>query len=97
MPADDLDTRLREHGAAPVDDCLEVFPAMGVPSRQLRVADGVVFVRESRDGTWHDRAWRPAPPQLLLGYFVDDSPVATWLRRRGADLIRVGLLALGPR
>lgn len=91
----DLDTRLRAIGATSSDDCLEVPPSAGSPARQLRVIDGSVFVRDARGEGWQEADWRSATPQHLLGYFVDDSPVATWLRGRGADLIRIALVNLG--
>lgn len=91
----DLDARLRAIGASIRDDVLELPARDGLPSRQLRVSDGIVFVREAVDGKFREMDWRSAPPDKLLAYFVDNSAVATWLRVSGVDLLQAALVSLG--
>lgn len=91
----DLDARLRAIGATIRDDVLELPPRDALPARQLRVADGIVFVREAVEGKFREMDWRSATPDRLLAYFVDNSAVATWLRASGVDLLQLALVSLG--
>ncbi|MCE2940586.1 MAG: hypothetical protein ACK53A_02460 [Gemmatimonadota bacterium] len=96
MPVeDDLDSRLRAIGATVRDEVLELPARDGHPARQLRVCEGVVFLRHSTGTTWREREWRSAKPDQVFGYFVDDSAVATWLRTRGANVLKLALASLG--
>ncbi len=91
----DLGARLRAIGAVLRDDLLEL-PARGdAPARQLRVSDGVVFVRDAQQGKFLETSWRAAHPPLLVAYFVENSPVATWMRAAGADILQAAVTSFG--
>jgi hypothetical protein len=90
----ELDAKLKAIGATIRDDVLELPARDGVPARQLRVSDGIVFARESADGRWRELDWRAAPPERLLAYFTENSAVATWLRVSGVDLLQLALVSL---
>lgn len=91
----DLDPRLRAIGATVRDDLLELPARDGHHARQMRVSEGIVFLRESTGTTWREEEWRSARPDQVFGYFVDDSGVATWLRNRGANVLHLALASLG--
>jgi hypothetical protein len=92
----DLDARLRAIGAVLRDDLLELPPAGAQPARQLRVSDGIVFFRDAQsNGKFLETSWRAANPQLLLAYFVENSPVATWMRAAGADILQAAVTSFG--
>ncbi len=92
----ELHGRLRAIGATPRDDVLHLPAADGQPARELRVADGRVFGRTAApSGRFEEGDWRELDVAALLGYFVEDSPVASWLRASGADLLQVAMISLG--
>lgn len=91
----DLDARLRAIGAVLRDDLLELPAAGAVPARQFRVSDGIVFFRDAQSGKFLEASWRAAPPPLLLAYFVENSPVATWMRAAGADILQAAVTSFG--
>jgi len=89
-----LESQLREVGAIVRVDLLELTGNDQRPARQLRVSEGRVFGRNQTDGRWSEADWRELPVDELMEYFLADSPVATWLRERGADLIQSALLSM---
>jgi hypothetical protein len=94
----DLDLRLKAAGATVQDDVLQL-PAQGTQvARQLRVSEGRVFARNENKGRFVESDWRELSIDQVLPYFLNDSPIATWLRCCGADLLQVGFITLGrPR
>lgn len=84
MDADDaaFAERLAAHGFTEVDGVLH-FPPGGA-LEAVQVQEGVIFGR--RGG-----AWAAEEPATVLAWFAEDSPAASWVRRRGADLLRIML------
>lgn len=89
-----LVTQLKQAGATIHADILEIGATGDRPVRQLRVIEGRVFGRGQTDGRWSEADWRETPVDQLLEFYVDDSPVATWLRENGTDLMQSALLSL---
>ncbi len=86
--------QLRKAGATIHGDLLELAATEGREARQLRVDDGRVFGRGQTDGRWTEADWRELPVGQIMEYYTDDSPVATWLRESGADMVQSVLLSL---
>lgn len=106
FPIPAADSRVDDRG-----DVLRVSGTPTQPTLEFRVDDGLVFVRflsAARQPTpagsmtpaggtalQPSRQWHEASTETVLSLFADDSPVATWLRSRGVDLIRLALLDIG--
>ncbi|MDX2194389.1 MAG: hypothetical protein NW201_13620 [Gemmatimonadales bacterium] len=58
------------------------------PVSGVRVQDGTVLVRRPS-------GWELAEPELVLGWFEADSPIATWVRRQRIDLAALVLVRMG--
>lgn len=41
------------------------------------------------------RQWREASADTVIALFAANSPVASWLRKRGVSLLRLALLDIG--
>ncbi|MEP6619698.1 MAG: hypothetical protein ABJE47_10290 [bacterium] len=92
-------------------DVLRVTGGPTQPTLEFRVDDGLVFVRfisAARQltpatsltpaggmSTNPSRQWHQASAETVFSLFSDDSSVATWLRSRGVNLIRLALLDIG--
>ena len=94
-------------------DILRVSVDAGEPTLEFRVDDGMVFARLLAAGrqptpprpqtpvggtsTNPDRQWSEASLDTVLALFTQNSPVASWLRHRGVDVLRLALLDIGGR
>ena len=93
------------------DGVLYVSGSAGQPVLQFRVDEGLAFVRipiDERERTPAramtpaggasmslSRHWHEAPADMVLALFASNSPVASWLRVRGVDVLRLALLDVG--
>ncbi len=92
-------------------DTLRVFSGADEPTLEVRVDGGLVFVRHlaagrevtpvhsltppgglSRDPS---RQWKEASLDFVIELFADNSPIASWLRQHGVDVLRLALLEVG--
>lgn len=106
IPSPDPDASLDDRGSV-----LHVPGGPDHPTLEYRVDDGLVFVRvltharqltparplTPAGGTSvsPSRQWQEAPASTVLELFSANSPVASWLRTRGVDLLRTALLDIG--
>ncbi len=98
IPNPPADARLDER-----DGVLHVADAGGEPIMTLRVDDGLVFARISTEGGADSRSsgasgaapWEEVALPSVLALFADNTAVATWLRRAGANVLRLAMADLG--
>jgi hypothetical protein len=73
--------------SATYDDRGAVLRVTGVSGGplELRVDEGLVFARYLSQ---EPRLWSGVALASVMGFFVNDSPVSTWLRKQGAFPLR---------